>query len=172
MIRARVSKMVLAAAVALGAAGCLGESDSAPLGYACPTGQDFEIVSQVFERGCGTLDCHGDPSRPFRVYGRGGLRLRQPDGSGPPSGTQIGTTPLEINENRFSACGLEPEIMDAVVAGQDVPESLVLIKKPRLIEAHKGGQQLAEGSLADTCIISWIQGAVNTAACDRALLQP
>jgi hypothetical protein len=172
MIRTRLFEVMPVVALAFGAAGCLGESDSAPLGYQCPTGESFEIVSQVFERGCGTLDCHGDPSRPFRVYGRSGLRLRQPDGSGPPSGTQIGTTPLEINENRFSACGLEPEIMDAVVAGRDVPESLVLIKKPRLIEAHKGGQQLEAGSLADTCIISWLQGTVNEAACDRALLQP
>ncbi|NUO48857.1 MAG: hypothetical protein HOV80_08375 [Polyangiaceae bacterium] len=172
MIRARHSMMLALAALSVGTAGCLGESDSAPLGYNCPTGENFEIVSQVFERRCGTLDCHGDPSRPLRFYGRGGLRLRLPDGSGPPSGTQIGTTPVEINENRFSACGLEPEIMDNVVAGRDVPESLTLIKKPRLIEAHKGGQQLAEGSLADTCIISWIQGAVNEAACDRALLEP
>ena len=152
--------LALASLVVL-SAGCLGESDTAPLGYACPSGDNFPIVSQVLERRCGTLDCHGDPSRPLRIYGRSGLRLRQPDGNGPPSGTEIGTTPLEIDENRFSACGLEPEVMDAVVSGQADPEVLLLLKKPRLVEAHKGGQVLTVGSTADTCIVSWLRGTVD-----------
>lgn len=156
----------------LGSAGCLGESDSAPIGYACPSGENFPIVSQVFERRCGTLDCHGDPGRPFRIYGRSGLRLRQPDGSGPPSGTEIGTSPLEIDENRFSACGLEPELMDDVVAGRAEPDELLLLKKPRLVEAHKGGQVLTVGSTADNCILSWLRGSVDSLSCEAALLQP
>ena len=163
--------LALASLVVL-SAGCLGESDTAPLGYACPSGDNFPIVSQVLERRCGTLDCHGDPSRPLRIYGRSGLRLRQPDGNGPPSGTEIGTTPLEIDENRFSACGLEPEVMDAVVSGQADPEVLLLLKKPRLVEAHKGGQVLTVGSTADTCIVSWLRGTVDSLSCEAALLQP
>lgn len=163
--------LALASLVVL-SAGCLGESDTAPLGYACPSGDNFPIVSQVLERRCGTLDCHGDPSRPLRIYGRSGLRLRQPDGNGPPSGTEIGTTPLEIDENRFSACGLEPEVMDAVVSGQADPEVLLLLKKPRLVEAHKGGQVLTVGSTADTCIVSWLRGSVDSLSCEAALLQP
>ena len=162
--------LLLIAAIA--SSGCLGESDTAPLGYACPSGESFPIVSQVFERRCGTLDCHGDPGRPFRVYGRSGLRLRQPDGSGPPTGTEIGTTPLEIDENRFSACGLEPEAMDAVVNGQADPETLILLRKPRVVEAHKGGQVLTVGSTADNCILSWLRGSVDNLSCEAALLQP
>jgi len=157
---------------AIASSGCLGESDTVPLAYACPSGENFPIVSQVFERRCGTLDCHGDPGRPFRVYGRSGLRLRQPDGSGPPSGTEIGTTPIEIDENRFSACGLEPEAMDAVVNGQADPETLVLLRKPRVVEAHKGGQVLTVGSTADNCILSWLRGSVDNLSCEAALLQP
>jgi hypothetical protein len=118
------------------------------------------------------MDCHGDPGRPLRLYGRSGLRLRQPDGTGAPSGSQIGTTPVEIEENRFSACGLEPEQMDAVVTGQEPPESLLLLRKPRLVEAHKGGQQLVEGSNADNCVLSWLRGSVDETACDAALLEP
>ncbi|MBL9022801.1 MAG: hypothetical protein JNL21_11420 [Myxococcales bacterium] len=170
MMRPLTATLVLS--VSLLGAGCLGESDTAPLGYACPSGENFPIVSQVFERRCGTLDCHGDPSRPFRVYGRSGLRLRQPDGNGPPSGTEIGTTPLEIDENRFSACGLEPEIMDAVVNGQAEPDDLLLLKKPRLVEAHKGGQVLTAGSTADSCVVSWLRGSVDSLSCEAALLQP
>ncbi len=162
--------LILIFAIASG--GCLGESDTVPLGYACPSGENFPIVSQVFERRCGTLDCHGDPGRPFRVYGRSGLRLRQPDGSGPPSGTEIGTTPIEIDENRFSACGLEPEAMDAVVNGQADPETLILLRKPRVVEAHKGGQVLTVGSTADNCILSWLRGSVDNLSCEAALLQP
>jgi hypothetical protein len=163
-------QLILIAVIA--SSGCLGESDTGSLGYACPSGEDFPIVSQVFERRCGTLDCHGDPGRPFRVYGRSGLRLRQPDGNGPPSGTEIGTTPVEIDENRFSACGLEPELMDAVVSGQADPEVLVLLRKPRVVEAHKGGQVLTVGSTADNCILSWLRGAVDNLSCEAALLQP
>ena len=125
----------------------------------------------MFERRCGTLDCHGDPGRPFRVYGRAGLRAGFPD-AGPPSGGVVVTTPVEIAQNRLSACAIEPEEMDLVVRGALSSDELTLLQKPRLVQAHKGGRVMAEDSAGDRCIASWIAGSVDLAACQGELLQP
>ncbi len=146
---------------------CLSGSDTEPLGYACPSATGFELVSQVMERRCGTLDCHGDPGRPLRIFSRTGLRA----GAGL-SGSTTQTTAEEIRQNRFSACGLEPEQMDAVVAGDADVGSLTLLRKPRLVEAHKGGEVAPEGSLVDACVVSWLRGAVDEVTCEGALLEP
>jgi hypothetical protein len=66
-------------------ASCLGATANATGDTACvpfdPTKPDdaFVIVSEVYERRCGTLDCHGQPSRPLRIYGNSGLRRPEPD---------------------------------------------------------------------------------------------
>jgi hypothetical protein len=39
----------------------------------------FVNVSEVVERRCATLDCHGQPARPLRLYGNAGLRRPEPD---------------------------------------------------------------------------------------------
>ncbi len=54
---------------------CLDDKQLGVTDFSCPSGDGFRVVSQVIERRCGTLDCHGDPARSFRVYGRTGLRL-------------------------------------------------------------------------------------------------
>lgn len=54
---------------------CLDDKELGVTDFSCPSGDGFRTVSQVLERRCGTLDCHGDPARSFRVYGRAGLRL-------------------------------------------------------------------------------------------------
>src|SRR5262245_24384547 len=90
-------------------AACVTESDSGPQEFSCPTETDWPIVSQTLERRCGTLDCHGDPSRYFRLWGRNGARLSDSD----VVGSTDGTSAAELSENRLSACGLEPELMDA-----------------------------------------------------------
>jgi hypothetical protein len=69
--------------IALGAVGvlfilgpaCLSSEELGSTDFSCPSEDGFRVVSQVIERRCGTLDCHGDPARSFRVYGRTGLRL-------------------------------------------------------------------------------------------------
>jgi hypothetical protein len=45
------------------------------------------------------------------------------------------------------------------------PERLLLVRKPRLMERHKGGQVIVPGDPGDLCLISWLQGSSNFAAC-------
>ncbi|MFO0546759.1 MAG: hypothetical protein U0271_00160 [Polyangiaceae bacterium] len=156
------------AAVAALSVGCVTESDYTPLAFDCPTETDWPIVSQTLERRCGTLDCHGDPGRPFRLYGRNGARLDPNDVVG---GTD-GTSTAELRENRASACGLEPEKMAAVVNdGEDI-ETLTLVRKPRLIEAHKGGLVWQADSPGFVCLSSWLAGDVDRAACEAEIAEP
>ncbi|MFO0611715.1 MAG: hypothetical protein U0414_03940 [Polyangiaceae bacterium] len=138
----------------------------------CPSDTDFPIVSQVFERRCGTLDCHGQTQRPFRVYGRLGLRKEEGLGGGDVSGGTVETTEGELLANRASACGLEPERMANVVAGTLPVTDLTLVRKPRLLEAHKGGRVTPKDSDGYRCITSWIEGAVDHAACVAELQKP
>jgi hypothetical protein len=62
-------------------------------------------VSRVLERRCATLDCHGQVSRPLRIFGQYGLRLEQ-DGSVRP-GVEP-TTEAEYQANYAAVIGLEP----------------------------------------------------------------
>lgn len=64
---------------------CLGDTATASISAACvpfdpqdPT-DPFVSVSEVIERRCATLDCHGASSRPMRIYGNAGLRRPEPD---------------------------------------------------------------------------------------------
>ena len=169
-----VSSFVLAALV-LGpfGSGCIPAADQKATDSLCPSEDNFEIVSQVYERRCGTLDCHGQATRPFRVYGRDGLRKPATGlGGGYVSGGMVATTQDEIDSNYYSACGLEPERMANVVAGKQTVDTLTLVRKPRLEEAHKGGEVLPKGSLGDACILSWIAGAVDVPSCDAELQNP
>lgn len=153
--------------------GCIAASDYGPEKNGCPAPDDFPLVSQLLERRCGTLDCHGQPGRSLRIYGRYGLRL--PSKSTDPTyvpGGLTPTTPDEIAANYHSACGLEPEKMADVVAKKAKVDSLTLVRKPRLTEAHKGGRLLPANSDGDKCLVSWIQGQVDIDACDRELMKP
>jgi hypothetical protein len=169
----RISVFLAAVAFPIALLDCISDQDVAPTRNACPSTTNFRLVSQVYERRCGTLDCHGQSVRPFRIYGRDGLR--KPDkgqGGGYVSGGMLPTTDAEVDANYHSACGLEPERMANVVAGNQPVDSLTLVRKPRLTEAHKGGMVLPEGSAGDKCVTSWIRGNVNTDACLAELQKP
>lgn len=170
-LRSGLSWLALAGLV-VAISSCLSESERGPAQFDCPPGPDPETgwpkVSQVLEQKCGTLDCHGDRSRPFRVMGRNGARLDVNDIVGSTDGTSV----AELRENRASACGLEPEQMSAVVAGEAELDSLTLCRKPRLIEAHKGGRVWLDDSPGYICLSSWIEGSVDEAACEAELLLP
>lgn len=129
---------------------CLGDTATATVTTACvpfdanDPDDPFVVVSEVLERRCGTLDCHGQPARPLRLYGNSGLRRPEPE-----PGTEdckvdadcvagsrcevdvgcidaaiadyaqyypggTGTTPSERLENWQSLCGLEPELLTVV----------------------------------------------------------
>lgn len=116
-------------------------------------------VDPFLARRCGTLDCHGQPGRAYRIYSREGLRLSGDEeaGAGLVSGQQP-TTVDEIRANFSSAVGLEPEQMSRVVASPDSdPNTLLLLRKPLLLERHKGGPALAQDDSGYKCIVGWLR---------------
>lgn len=128
----------------------------------CPDATEFEHVSPFVEASCGTLDCHGDPPRPMRVYGKAGLRLDASDISGGDA-----TTPAERDATMRSLCALEPERSADTLAGRLAPEALLIVGKGRGEVEHKGGALMHAGDDADRCMTSWLSGAADLAACDR-----
>lgn len=162
------ARTIFPALLALFALACVTEEDKASVEFACPSEANWPVVSQSLERTCGTLDCHGDRSRPFRLFGRNGSRLDDGD----VVGSNDGTSPAELRENMASACGLEPEQMAAVVAGEAEPETLTLVRKPLLIEAHKGGRVWQTDAPGYQCLLSWIEGSVDLAVCNADLETP
>jgi len=136
-------------------------------------GADFRPISAVVERRCSTLDCHGAIARPLRIYGQYGLR--KPGGSGDAGDYPGGLTPTtaaELTDNYQSMAGLEPEIFDQVVAKKDVPEALTLVRKPRLLEKHKGGLVWNKGDTGDKCVINWLTGSSDITPCATELMHP
>jgi hypothetical protein len=153
---------------------------------ACPDVASFASVSPVLEKRCGSLDCHGSIARPLKVFGSYGLRLYDATevcvsgeicdyeaakenltfGGGKP------TTSDEHEQTRRSVCGLEPERTNQVVRGERDPRELMLLRKPLLIERHKGGQLLLKGGAGAVCIESWLRGEVEVADCQLAAAEP
>ncbi len=131
-----------------------------------PDQAQFTMVSPVFELRCGSLDCHGQAGRPLRIYS--GLGLRLPNDAGNLPGVNA-TTPDEIAANYYSVIGLEPEEMTRVIAGEDPPTALLILAKPLMLEAHKGGPAMATGDPAYLCITSWLLGTgLDTPSCTAA----
>ena len=122
-------------------------------------------VSRLLEKRCGTLDCHGQVNRPLRIYGSQGLRFTDDGGAQPGVGA---TTETEYLSNYQSVIGLQPELMSLVVQGNSPPEALMLLRKPLLLERHKGGAIFVSGDDAYACLTSWLGGQADLGACGRA----
>lgn len=127
-----------------------------------PPGADptaFRTVEPVFERRCGSLDCHGTLARGLRIYSTNGLRVPNEAGILPGSGA---TTADEFNANYASLIGLEPEKMNTFLATSprtaDDAYKLVILSKPLELERHKGGPALTKGGPAEQCITTWLVG--------------
>jgi hypothetical protein len=167
---APIKTLLLLAAVAVACDANLNYADGGirVTTIAAPDQTEFATVSPVFERRCGTLDCHGQVGRPLRIYSGLGLRLPNDAGNVPGIGA---TTPDEITTNYRCIIGLEPEEMTRVVDLIDPPRTLLILAKPLMLEAHKGGPAMAPtNDPAETCITSWLLGAgVDTAACAQAV---
>jgi hypothetical protein len=129
-------------------------------------------VTTVFERRCGSLDCHGGVGRNMRIYSSRGLRLPNEAGLRPGVGE---TTLDEITANYHSILTLEPELVNAVVDGAD-PYTLLIVKKPLELEKHKGGPAIRKGDDAERCIVSWLKedllNPIDTLACTNAAIFP
>ena len=132
-----------------------------------PDQGQFAAVSPMLERRCGTLDCHGQGGRPLRLYSGRGLRLPNDAGLGPGQGD---TTAEEITANYRAVIGLEPEQLTRVSAGVIPARNLLLLQKPLNLGFHTGGPAFAPtGDPGETCLTTWIQGAVDPLACNRAI---
>ena len=165
-----------------GTSGCASVPDETR--YTTMIQPDFQVfhdsVDPYIERQCGTLDCHGQPGRGFRIYGIRGLRLYSEE-AGLIPGDQL-TTPEEITANYLALISVDPETFNRVMArnGQD-PDELLILRKPMNVERHKGGRIFAPGSPPYRCITAWLRLPVDSDAglgtddqefCDTANKQP
>jgi hypothetical protein len=121
---------------------------------------DFRVyadsVDFYLQRRCGTLDCHGQPGRALRLYGQTGFRLYNED-AGLVSGQQP-TTDAEKRANFQAIVTLEPEEMSRLIATQGAePNKLILLRKPLLLERHKGGPSMAEDDAGYRCVVAWLR---------------
>jgi hypothetical protein len=113
-------------------------------------------VDAYLTRRCGSLDCHGQPGRAYRVYSREGYRLYTIQDGGLVSGQQP-TQPEEQRANYQALVALEPEEMTRLMARQgENPNLLLFLRKPLKIERHKGGPAMAEDDPGYRCVIAWL----------------
>ena len=127
-----------------------------------PSRVSFVRVSDAMQLHCGTLDCHGQVGRNLRLYGHYGLRLASGGNPlDPPT-----TTSEEYDASFWSVIGLEPEIMSRVAEKLIGPESRALVRKPRGVEMHKGGQLMTANDALDRCIVGWLTGDFQFDACN------
>lgn len=143
--------------------GCEGPLDSEPT-TTTVRGADFELVSEMLGARCGSLQCHGQPARPLRLYHQHGMRLAHDAVPG-----WVPTTTDEHAANLRAVLGLEPELTgDVLRGGGNGVERLTLYRKALGLENHKGGQALAAEGDQDLCLRSWFRGAPDDARCERA----
>jgi hypothetical protein len=117
----------------------------------------------VLASSCGTLDCHGNAARNFRIYDVSGLRLS------PNLTNQGGTTYPEYEATYESLVLIQPEVLSNIYRhGGAHPEHWIVITKGRGTENHKGGSRMHAGDDADRCVTSWISGNTDVTACGNA----
>jgi len=128
-------------------------------------------VSAMMESRCAGLDCHGQVGRPLRLYSGRGLRLATPEQD---LRDNRPTTPEERLENYQSVIGVDPEGLSDTVESGGVYVDNQLIKKPlddsSVGVRHKGGQimQPNDNDPAYRCLIGWLSGRPDRAACTEA----
>jgi hypothetical protein len=151
------------AAIALAALAATGSSCATDLNgteiNACPDADLYkQNVSPFMERRCGTLDCHGGISRPMRLYGQLGLRTLDENNTA----GGLPTTEAELSANYSAVCNLDPEKMtESVMNLGNSAGELLILRKARGLEKHKGGKVVNEGDHGDACILTWLKGNPN-----------
>jgi hypothetical protein len=164
---AKTASIVTAAALALSVAyaGC-SSGEPGRFSGRLPDRAQFNAVSPALMTRCGSLDCHGSPYRNLRLFGLYGLRLdpaHLPETKVSPE-SEAGQREIEANYRAIVA--LEPEILDEVLReGGANPERLTLIRKARGAEQHEAGKRIYPGDAADRCVLSWLRGTTDAAAC-------
>jgi hypothetical protein len=159
------ARRIAAVLLGLAASACLLQQASQSEVLVCPDKQVFATkgVAEYMERRCGTLDCHGSPARPMRLYGQYGLR--HPEETNWSGG--FATTHREREDNYLAVCGVDPETasQDGGAAGQSL-----VVSKAQGVEGHKGGTIMTPGSSEDACLAGWFRGDPGVAkACAEAI---
>jgi hypothetical protein len=114
-------------------------------------------VDAYLTRRCGSLDCHGQPGRAYRIYSREGYRLYTIQDGGLVSGQQP-TQEDELRANFQALVALEPEEMTRLMARQGAePNQILFLRKPLRLERHKGGPAMAEDDPGYRCVVAWLQ---------------
>jgi hypothetical protein len=155
-MRRASAHLLLGALGLIALSGCIDEPN-ARSEFVCPDQAAFvEHVSPLMERRCGMLDCHGSTFRPMRLYGE--LGLRHPDENNVSGGSS--TTTRELEANYRAVCSIEPEKVSEVTrdpGGQSV-NRLLLVRKARGLEGHKGGKVFDPFDESDLCVVGWLRG--------------
>ena len=125
---------------------------------------DFDTYAQNVDayltRRCGSLDCHGQAGRAYRIYSREGFRLPSLTDAGFVSG-QEPTHPDEQRANFQALVAVEPEEMSRLMGRQgEDPNVLLFLRKPLMLERHKGGPAMAENDPGYRCVVAWLSIAV------------
>jgi hypothetical protein len=129
--------------------------------------ENFSALAGVLGRHCGTLDCHGDPARSLRVYGRFGLRA---DARDRPGGRA--TTNDEVAATYESLVLLDPETLSLVLEEQVSVEEWMGFSKAVGRVSHKGGEAMLRGSTAEACLRSWAEGRLDVDSCAKDAFGP
>jgi hypothetical protein len=156
-------RLILALA-AMGACACAVDDGPGRLAADVPDRAAFTGPGKVLVGRCGSLDCHGNPQRNYRLFGYGGGRLDPAHRPDAPD-----TTAAELAVDYDGTVGVEPERTRAVATGGASVDTMTLIRKARGGEHHKGGLRLIIGSPTDACVVGWLTRAPNDAACAAAL---
>jgi hypothetical protein len=121
-------------AIALGVLSCATPptlGDISLGGETRPSLEQFRTASVglFVEQRCGSLDCHGQPGRPLRIFGPYGLRAYTIDDGGPlDSGLTPGSSvvfDVERRLNYLAIIGLEPEVLRTVLAAKGDDDCLL-----------------------------------------------
>jgi hypothetical protein len=119
-------------------------------------------VHPILEARCATIDCHGAPGRPLRLYAETGLRASDELRDRP-------ITSAELADNVRSLAAIEPNA---------APESSEVISKPLAGGLfHEGGVVWTSATENQVvCVRGWLAGqsgdATIVAACQAALAEP
>ena len=136
----------------LACAACTGTNGVAPVASADLAGY-ASSVHPILEARCATLDCHGDPGRPLRLYAETGLRAAD----------LLRGQPITMDELVANVRALE-----GVDPGVPADASIVMAKPLGRID-HVGGVVWADpGAAQPTCVRGWLAGSLDAAACRTA----
>lgn len=119
-------------------------------------------VDAYLTRRCGTLDCHGQPGRAYRIYSTRGFRLPSLLDGSLVSGEQA-TDPAERRANFQALVAIEPEEISRFMAANappddlEAPRRLLFLRKAQRIERHKGGAAMAEDDPGYRCVLAWLR---------------